>query len=281
MFRVTDVLESPAADRFCDSCGYNLRGLTNDRCPECGREFDPNAPPIAQIPWLRRSQIGAWRAYWQTVFAVTFHPVQFARETGKPVWLKLADAERFRKLISRQAAASATISAVLILSPEFLRRSSLETWLLWLVFVGAVWAFSAVFFRIGTTALPITFAAPIDLARVRLLQYYAMAPWAMMPLVALVGTIAVCFAGGIFWKHAVALFFFVLALQVGLVWIAGIATLGSISEYHFLALVEAAVMIPLAWFAAFVASVVAMLGIAVLGFFLLSVITTIAEMLSH
>ena len=84
------------ADRFCESCGYNLRGLDECRCPECGSEFDPNAPPIARIPWLRRSQIGAWRAYWQTVFAVTFHPIRFARETTKPVWIGPTDADQPR-----------------------------------------------------------------------------------------------------------------------------------------------------------------------------------------
>ena len=26
----------------CISCGYNLQGLTDHRCPECGQAFDPN-----------------------------------------------------------------------------------------------------------------------------------------------------------------------------------------------------------------------------------------------
>ena len=25
---------------FCDQCGYNLKGLTEPRCPECGTTFD-------------------------------------------------------------------------------------------------------------------------------------------------------------------------------------------------------------------------------------------------
>ena len=28
-------------DVFCPHCEYNLRGQTEARCPECGREFDP------------------------------------------------------------------------------------------------------------------------------------------------------------------------------------------------------------------------------------------------
>src|SRR5438874_11216010 len=86
------------ADRFCESCGYNLRGLQQCRCPECGCEFDPNAPPMARIPWLRRLEIGTWRAYWQTVFAVTFRPIRFAREADKPVCPQLEVADRCRKI---------------------------------------------------------------------------------------------------------------------------------------------------------------------------------------
>jgi predicted amidophosphoribosyltransferase len=28
----------------CLSCKYDLKNLTEHRCPECGREFDPNDP---------------------------------------------------------------------------------------------------------------------------------------------------------------------------------------------------------------------------------------------
>lgn len=30
--------------RYCLGCGYYLDGLSRTRCPECGREFNPNDP---------------------------------------------------------------------------------------------------------------------------------------------------------------------------------------------------------------------------------------------
>jgi hypothetical protein len=32
------------SDRFCLSCRYALTGIVSNRCPECGRAFDPNDP---------------------------------------------------------------------------------------------------------------------------------------------------------------------------------------------------------------------------------------------
>jgi rubredoxin len=38
-------------ERFCPRCGYYLHGLAENRCPECGRTFDPNelTPPPRPI----------------------------------------------------------------------------------------------------------------------------------------------------------------------------------------------------------------------------------------
>ena len=33
-------LPTIAQDIFCQRCGYNLRGLTGNRCPECGGSLD-------------------------------------------------------------------------------------------------------------------------------------------------------------------------------------------------------------------------------------------------
>ena len=61
-----------AAESRCDECGYRLRGLTVTRCPECGTEFNPHAAPQADVPWLRRTELGVTSAYVQTVDIPTF-----------------------------------------------------------------------------------------------------------------------------------------------------------------------------------------------------------------
>lgn len=38
----------------CLSCNYDLSNLTEHRCPECGREFDPYDP----------AYMHPWRTYW-------------------------------------------------------------------------------------------------------------------------------------------------------------------------------------------------------------------------
>ena len=47
----------PPGATFCRTCGYCLYGLTVNRCPECGKEFDPADPrtfrtrPRRLWPW--------------------------------------------------------------------------------------------------------------------------------------------------------------------------------------------------------------------------------------
>lgn len=50
----------------CRKCGYQLRGLTDPRCPECGRAFNPNWPysyydPVRQAAlWEARARLVSW-----------------------------------------------------------------------------------------------------------------------------------------------------------------------------------------------------------------------------
>ena len=53
----TTLASAPPPPRFCRRCNYDLRATTTNRCPECGRPFDPANPrttrPRPARRWLR------------------------------------------------------------------------------------------------------------------------------------------------------------------------------------------------------------------------------------
>ena len=188
----------PVPDQFdlvCDWCGYSLVGLTTDRCPECGERFDPNALPVARIPWLFRRNQGYLTAYIKTVWMIIHRPTAFAREMSRPVRICAADARSFRALTIRLTMAVAILGMVTGLTCFLLAQAAVLRSFSWLSpreFVQIVWTLMAsvvaiwVFLWLATD-LP-TFiwrglpAAPQDLAP---LHHYACAPLALAPLVLL------------------------------------------------------------------------------------------------
>src|SRR5436190_23642408 len=61
----------------CLQCDYLLRGLTEPRCPECGREFDPADPKTyatgPRIGWLSRRMLApiGWPFFVLAIAAVS------------------------------------------------------------------------------------------------------------------------------------------------------------------------------------------------------------------
>jgi len=57
------------ADARCVGCDYLLRGLSQNRCPECGREFDPGNPKTfvvgPRLGWLGKQLLAGVR--WPTL----------------------------------------------------------------------------------------------------------------------------------------------------------------------------------------------------------------------
>lgn len=49
-----NALASVSGEARCKGCGYQLRGLTEPRCPECGLRFSPSDPWSYDIPGRRR-----------------------------------------------------------------------------------------------------------------------------------------------------------------------------------------------------------------------------------
>lgn len=122
------------ADIYCTRCAYNLFGCTSDRCPECGRSLANLRSPESRIPWVHRHRIGRLRAYWRTVWMVTFRTREFLDEYARP--LSLADAHRFHWLTVLHVVAQAVLAAgalYLIIPldlafPDWLRALLREVW---------------------------------------------------------------------------------------------------------------------------------------------------------
>jgi hypothetical protein len=80
---------------FCPGCGYDLRALSSDRCPECGLTIDPNRNGI--IPWESRKSLGRFRSFFRTLRVASFRPTHLALAVSAPVDLR--SARLFRRIV--------------------------------------------------------------------------------------------------------------------------------------------------------------------------------------
>lgn len=80
-------------DVYCPQCLYNVRGVTGERCPECGLLIDREDWAASPIPWEHRRNIGSVRGYIQTVRLVTSRTRRMVMAT--PQGLSVRDAWRF------------------------------------------------------------------------------------------------------------------------------------------------------------------------------------------
>jgi len=189
------------ADLFCPQCGYNLRGLTVDRCPECGKQFDLANLMVSRIPWPQRGEIGAFRAYWRTVWLVTSRTSRFCDELIHPAPYK--DAQRFRwiTILHAYLAVLAATIAIYVYPSLWYPRSDLlkqgygEIWPV-VVFDGALLLVLA-----AITGVPSYFlqsrTVPVEQEnRAIAMSYYASAPLAWIPLMFLLIT-------SVFWVELV------------------------------------------------------------------------------
>jgi hypothetical protein len=173
-----------ADDLFCPECGYSLRGLTSDRCPECGLLLDFVESGVSVIPWERRREIGRMRAYWQTVFQVMFRNKLFCRAAYRSVSYR--DAQLFRWVSVLCAyAALLLISGVIEALHSDLIPSAADEGGWW--FIGLHWV-CVLLALLAFTGLPSYFfhprSQPIERQnRAVALSYYSCAPLGLGPLV--------------------------------------------------------------------------------------------------
>lgn len=187
----------PEIDLFCPGCGYDLRALQGDACPECGAGIDLDQLRATGIPWVLG--VGLFGKAWgfaRTCLSVTFRPRRFCREVAKPV--SLNDARWFRRVVVTLVWVSAVVTARAVFwsyevwdESEDFSEFVEEELLLQMGWVSAIFAACGLLFVIGWTGLHLYWLHPRGLAverqdRAVALGHYACAPLAWLPIVALV-----------------------------------------------------------------------------------------------
>ncbi len=99
-------------DVLCPECSYNLRGLTSEFCPECGRSVEQFRLGVSQIPWVHRAEMGRCKAYWKTVMFVMTTTRRFSAEVAHPV--SYSDAQKFRWLTVLHAFLPILVATVVV-----------------------------------------------------------------------------------------------------------------------------------------------------------------------
>ncbi len=79
---MTEPVEVATNELQCPTCGYSLLGLPENRCPECGNEFDPQYVDDADfrsnlLPWERPETGSVLRRLFRTVVQASFRPGRF------------------------------------------------------------------------------------------------------------------------------------------------------------------------------------------------------------
>lgn len=180
-------------DVVCVGCGYSLRGIDSDRCPECGLMVDRTRLGESRLPWVHRHRIGRTRAFWRTVWLVTFHPRRLAEEINQPV--SYADARKFQWVCVLLAYVSVASGLALVDPNKAFDLGGLLLWPDRFAILVMAWI-GLMFFFLTASGVASYFFHPRGLPVVRqnravALSYYASAALAWTPLVVGVTGLAV------------------------------------------------------------------------------------------
>jgi len=180
---------------YCLDCGYDLRGSTSARCPECGFALELLRTGESQIPWAHRREMGRFRAYWKTVWLVMRWPKRFCSEIARPVSYR--DSQRFRWLTVLHAFPPVLVAAIIWGLYDWLRGPGGGEPMWWVLGGLVVWSLLAL---AGLPGLASYFFQPRWLSveqqnRALALSYYAWAPLAITPVALAPYIAAVCLRG--------------------------------------------------------------------------------------
>lgn len=281
---------------YCPNCGYDLRALDGDVCPECGLHIDRATLGTSRIPWTHRARIGRARAYLRTVWLATAHGNELAQERARAVGY--GDAQRFRWITV--ALTVLPVAAVLCGILAYLGGAELRGAAKLVVgsnWFGAPrpWVLDLLLPWIAGSSLPpvlplalvlsVVFVSgvhtywlhPGSLSVVRqnravALGYYAIAPmlWLPVPAIVLIGSVASFWAFESVWQRTMKRDEYQLAalvacvslgVVVGLMWLITFNVLRlvkHVNEEHVPRTIAAAICIPLSWLAC---AVVALVGV--------------------
>ncbi|HEV7298822.1 MAG TPA: hypothetical protein VGN72_05605 [Tepidisphaeraceae bacterium] len=190
---ITEPIDLPL---LCGRCRYDLRATPGSRCPECGQIFDPNILIDRLIPWEAPALSSPVRAYWRTVWIVSFQPNQLTTYLDLPV--SMSRARSFAiitwllggSLLALVALAWAENAGDL---DRFLRNSDLRDdlevlllnrWSFWLATGGAM--LGLLLGILATRSFYFDLRDPVRHARATALSLYTCAPLAWLPVIAAV-----------------------------------------------------------------------------------------------
>ncbi len=196
--QVTQATKVPSVsdvEMLCPDCGYDLRGSDSARCSECGLDVSElRHSGLARLPWERRRELGAVRAYLRTVWMTTSHPKWFARAALMSGGY--ADARRFQLVNVVLGTLGLTATALALLRPAPRVWDSALALGIWFPIAMLVGLFLSLLLMTG---VPSYFFHPRQFTvrrqnRCVALSYYASAPLVLALPVALLSTLCVVVA---------------------------------------------------------------------------------------
>ncbi|MCG3137777.1 MAG: hypothetical protein HJJLKODD_01627 [Phycisphaerae bacterium] len=183
-------------DIFCPGCGYNLHGLADARCPECGAAFDAAALRAVQLPWPKRNNLGAFRAYWRTFWMVLRRRELFHQELHRAVSYR--DAQTFRRATILYSLIPILLYGLGLAVYHTIDHYSTHNQLGVFFFGGAILVGSTlclILFLYAVTGVPSYFFHPRSVPverqnRAIALSYYTSAPLALLPWMLMLSILA-------------------------------------------------------------------------------------------